>query len=64
MIEQARIEAVKHGVDLVELIKSRGVELKKKGKNFVGLCPFHAEETPSFSPSIPPKTSGSASAAE
>ena len=49
MIKQERIEAVKQGVDLVALIKSRGIELKKKGKGYVGLCPFHAEETPSFS---------------
>jgi DNA primase len=49
MIKKEKIEAVKHGVDLVALIKSRGIELKKKGKGYVGLCPFHAEETPSFS---------------
>ncbi len=49
MIEKERIEAVKHGVDLVALIRSRGIELKKKGKGFVALCPFHAEATPSFS---------------
>ena len=49
MIEKERIEAVKQGVDLVALIRSRGIELKKKGKGFVGLCPFHAEDTPSFS---------------
>ena len=49
MIEKARIEAVKQGVDLVQLIKSRGIELTKKGKGYVALCPFHTEETPSFS---------------
>ena len=49
MIEKARIEAVQQGVDLVALIKSRGIELKKNGKGYVGLCPFHAEATPSFS---------------
>jgi DNA primase len=49
MIKKERIEAVKHGVDLVALIRSRGIELTKKGKGFVGLCPFHAEATPSFS---------------
>ena len=49
MIEKARIEAVKQGVDLVALIKSRGIELKKNGKGYVGLCPFHTEATPSFS---------------
>ena len=48
MIEKARIEAVKQGVDLVGLIRSRGIELTKKGRNFAGLCPFHTEDTPSF----------------
>lgn len=49
MIAKERIEAVKRGVDLVGLIRSRGIALKKNGKGYVGLCPFHAEETPSFS---------------
>lgn len=42
------IDAAKGG-DLVELIRSRGIELKKNGKGYVGLCPFHQEETPSLS---------------
>jgi DNA primase len=49
MIAKERIEAAKHGVDLVQLVQSRGITLKKNGKGYVGLCPFHAEETPSFS---------------
>ena len=39
---------VRDSVDIVELI-SGYVALRKTGKNHVGLCPFHAEKTPSFS---------------
>lgn len=38
---------VLQAVDLVELI-SQTVALKRRGKSFVGLCPFHQEKTPSF----------------
>ena len=34
-------------VDIVELV-SRYVQLKKGGANYLGLCPFHGEKTPSF----------------
>ena len=42
------IEAVQQGLDIVEVI-SDYVVLKKKGKDHLGLCPFHNEKTPSFS---------------
>ena len=43
------LEDLKARVDLVELIRQSGVELKKAGKNYLGLCPFHADSTPSLS---------------
>lgn len=42
------IEQVKQRADLVEVI-SEHLVLKKRGKDYVGLCPFHDEKTPSFS---------------
>ena len=42
------ILALKQTIKLSEVIRSRGVELRKKGKQLFGLCPFHAEDTPSL----------------
>ena len=44
----ANLEQLKQSVDLIALVESRGVKLKKTGKSYKGLCPFHAEKTPSF----------------
>lgn len=41
------IEEIRDDSDIVDII-SEAVILKKKGKNYVGLCPFHSEKTPSF----------------
>ena len=43
----SQIEEIKSKVDIVELI-SEYVDLKRAGRNFKGLCPFHGEKTPSF----------------
>lgn len=40
-------DLVKERVDIVDLIRER-VPLKRAGRGFVGLCPFHSEKTPSF----------------
>ena len=42
------INAVRDRVDIVDVV-SQQVVLKKQGKDFVGLCPFHDDKSPSFS---------------
>ncbi|MFH2061692.1 MAG: DNA primase, partial [Candidatus Beckwithbacteria bacterium] len=42
-----QVDQVRQKTDIVELI-SQHVSLKKAGRNFKGLCPFHDEKTPSF----------------
>ncbi|WAL59523.1 DNA primase [Thermocoleostomius sinensis] len=42
------IDLVKQRVDIVDLI-SEHIVLRKQGKDFVGLCPFHDDKSPSFS---------------
>jgi DNA primase len=46
-IPTEKIDEVRNAIDIVDLIASF-VQLKKRGKNYVGLCPFHGEKTPSF----------------
>ncbi len=47
-LHQDTIDEVKQRADIVDVISER-VVLRKRGKDFVGLCPFHNEKTPSFS---------------
>ncbi|MCX7805610.1 MAG: DNA primase [Planctomycetota bacterium] len=39
---------IKDANDIVEVVQSYGVALKRSGRNWKGLCPFHREKTPSF----------------
>jgi DNA primase len=47
-MDRSQVEQVKAVIDIVSVV-SEYVHLKKKGKSFWGLCPFHSEKTPSFS---------------
>ncbi|MEK2461683.1 DNA primase [Lactobacillus gasseri] len=46
-IPEQFIDEVRNSVDIVDVI-SQYVSLEKKGKDYLGLCPFHQEKTPSF----------------
>lgn len=46
-IPEEKITEIKNAADIVDVI-SGSVLLKKSGRNHLGLCPFHAEKTPSF----------------
>ena len=46
-IAQNTVDQVKQYRGIVEYI-SQYVQLKKRGQNYVGCCPFHSEKTPSF----------------
>ena len=45
--DDSKIEEIKSRIDIVELA-SEYLTLKKAGRNYSGLCPFHQEKTPSF----------------
>ncbi|TAL39943.1 MAG: toprim domain-containing protein, partial [Alphaproteobacteria bacterium] len=47
-IPDAEIERLKSETSLLRLVESSGLILTKQGKDHVGLCPFHEEDTPSF----------------
>ncbi|MEQ8154464.1 MAG: DNA primase [Clostridiaceae bacterium] len=47
-IQESLIERIKEENDIVDII-SETVRLKRAGRNYTGLCPFHHEKTPSFS---------------
>jgi DNA primase len=47
MISQQTIQQILSRIDIIEIVGAF-VKLKKRGTNYLGLCPFHNEKTPSF----------------
>lgn len=48
MIDRETVERIKDAADIVDVV-SDYVHLVRRGSNYMGLCPFHNERTPSFS---------------
>jgi DNA primase len=47
-VPEETIERIRNTADIYDVV-AQYVDLKKRGRNFFGLCPFHPEKTPSFS---------------
>ncbi len=47
-VPEETIERIRNAADIYDVV-AQYVDLKKRGRNFFGLCPFHSEKTPSFS---------------
>lgn len=48
MIDQLTIEKVRDAAQILDVV-GEYVTLRRRGQNYLGLCPFHADKTPSFS---------------
>ena len=48
MIDRETVDKILDAVDIVDVV-SDFVHLRRRGANYIGLCPFHNEKTPSFS---------------
>lgn len=42
------IREIKSKIDILTIVEESTLHLRKRGRNFIGLCPFHSEKTPSF----------------
>jgi DNA primase catalytic core len=47
-VSKEAIERVRRAQDLAAVVESRGVKLTRRGRNYVGLCPFHEDHEPSL----------------
>jgi len=48
---KSTVEDLLARINILDIV-SQHIKLRRTGKNFVGLCPFHKEKTPSFTVSI------------
>jgi DNA primase len=47
-VSRQGIDELKRRNDLCEIVIEHGIELKRRGRSYYGLCPFHEEKTASF----------------
>ena len=47
-IPESELERLKQAVELKQLVEARGVNLKRHGADWIGLCPFHDDREPSL----------------
>ena len=52
MLRQELIEDIRSKADIVQVISSYGIDVVKKGKDYVAICPFHQDTHPSMSISV------------
>lgn len=48
LITRDALVQVKRANDLCDVVREQGIALKRRGRTYFGLCPFHREQTPSF----------------
>ena len=48
MLPLTKVEKIKKRFPILEFIESQGVQLKKNGSSYIGICPFHDDKTPSL----------------
>jgi DNA primase len=47
-VTRAELDAIKRSTDLVAVVREQGIALRRRGRTYFGLCPFHDEQTASF----------------
>jgi len=48
LYSRAQLAAIQRETDLVAVVREHGIALRRRGRSYFGLCPFHREQTASF----------------